>query len=1113
MDNYCQNCSKNKECGHSFDTIVKESFIEEVFWEKSLQKPSTQRLLWEWIDSKSVYTKFSGLSRKDFENYSKHDASHSVAILNAITAVIGEDRIQLLGATDLWLLLHCAYGHDIGMHIPYSETYSLWKNMEEGTDFYIFFENCLLSDDEDLKKAASTINDYSKKLGVKISSIFDANTSADGLDTSWVAEIQRNCAYLTAEYVRQQHAERSRHFRLEQCAMYQQYSTSAVDSRFYKIIAQCFSLHGDNLDAVMKLQKHETDVEMGNCHPRFAALMLRLGDLLDISNDRIDWIDLYHYGKLPEISKLHKEKHNAIEHILLNRQEIVLTARSNDERVCVLIDDWFRMIREEVQFLISHWTDFAPKRLSGCMLKAPTLQIYLGKEKFRRSSDTKFKLDKDILIDLVIGRNLYKSRFDFLREYLQNALDASKMKFWLDYSHHNLDYFIEQKGRKRKKKTDEILPFDFSAAVFEQYRIEITYYLEKAKLPDEIYVHLEIVDRGIGIDQECIDAISNIGSGWKKRKQYTKELLIMPKWLRPTGGFGIGMQSGFMITNKISIETKCDFEPTGREVILHSEKNNGRIEEREYSSSQVGTKISVDIPYVWFMDADNYKDYEEKVRPKPTKDFLDPDAAIDVIGNFIKKYLDHIAHKSLFPIVVREKGMKAVTYGRKWKTVKGKYENYTWKKKKYKVCYLRPDTERNINAPEFHIWDVEQDVYCEIQLKDNDEMSETWYYKGIYITDDKEDDGKRQTNDLELFRYVGDFSIDIMGIPVKDCLTVDRNRFQERFDCRSLSNTFALICIEYLAKNKLLLTVVKPTGFQLMRTLIAFHFFNESVQAAVRTSFDDISVENNSNSRMDILLNLYRYNSVDKTIEGFVNDKNSDSEQNGGKGTAVGVGSFLFLCRGLYMQKKLSWAVMPEKDIHEIKEITTEREDAIWDIGKFFNTPKMNLISKLIQKLYPGEIIDCGGIEVHIYDRKQEEENDQKIKEKSSIERIMLETEKKPEKQLYYVHDEMYPELHVTKIPLGSSDHPISDEENVILSPIPQKFLMVDEMVALKEVEDPEEEYVDRIVKEPRFELLVNWIYMYAKHKEYDIATIREKNIELIRKYFAAKTVDKTEED
>ena len=173
----------------------------------------------------------------------------------------------------------------------------------------------------------------------------------------------------------------------------------------------------------------------------------------------------------------------------------------------------------------------------------------------------------------------------------------------------------------------------------------------------------------------------------------------------------------------------------------------------------------------------------------------------------------------------------------------------------------------------------------------------------------------------------------------------------------------------------------------------------------------------------------------------------------------------------------------------------------------------MNLISKLLQKLYPGEIIDCGGIEVHIYDRNQEEENDQKIKEKSSIEQIMLETEEKSEKQLYYVHDEMYPELHVTKIPLGSSEHPISDEENVILSPIPQKFRMVDEMVALKEVEDPEEEYVERIVKEPRFELLVNWIYTYAKHKEYDIATIREKNIELIRKYFAAKTVDETEED
>ena len=43
-----------------------------------------------------------------------------------------------------------------------------------------------------------------------------------------------------------------------------------------------------------------------------------------------------------------------------------------------------------------------------------------------------FNVNKEMLINLVIGRNLYNSKLDFIREYLQNSMDALKMKFWMD---------------------------------------------------------------------------------------------------------------------------------------------------------------------------------------------------------------------------------------------------------------------------------------------------------------------------------------------------------------------------------------------------------------------------------------------------------------------------------------------------------------------------------------------------------------------------------------------------------------------------------------------------------------------------------------------------------
>lgn len=109
-----------------------------------------------------------------------------------------------------------------------------------------------------------------------------------------------------------------------------------------------------------------------------------------------------------------------------------------------------------------------------------------------------------------------------------------------------------------------MLPFDFRDIAFIQYAIDIKVKSKSVKDSasgiNKDYIHVEIIDRGIGIDKECISAISHIGAGWKRRKKYGSQLDRMPKWLRPTGGFGIGMQSGFMITDKIIIETMSEIE-------------------------------------------------------------------------------------------------------------------------------------------------------------------------------------------------------------------------------------------------------------------------------------------------------------------------------------------------------------------------------------------------------------------------------------------------------------------------------------------------------------------------------------------------------------------------
>ena len=89
-----------------------------------------------------------------------------------------------------------------------------------------------------------------------------------------------------------------------------------VEPRFYKLVGKICMAHTAPREEVEQICKEEWDIEGKKCHPRFVAFLLRIGDLLDMDNDRFDTMALWHYGKLPRISELHKKKHDAVEHML-----------------------------------------------------------------------------------------------------------------------------------------------------------------------------------------------------------------------------------------------------------------------------------------------------------------------------------------------------------------------------------------------------------------------------------------------------------------------------------------------------------------------------------------------------------------------------------------------------------------------------------------------------------------------------------------------------------------------------------------------------------------------------------------------------------------------------
>lgn len=1074
MERNCDSCRYYGKC-HTENTFLQlDSYIEECFYQKCSTNNTCGILLLEWIDSKNVYVRYSRLSRSDYGNYSKHDESHSIAILNAISSVLGKTKIDLLSAMDLWFLLHCAYGHDIGMPFSYDQMKEFWKNIREDSEFGEFFMECLVSEDADLCRAAQYINAISSKIKVDLVHGTKSNDQEqEKLGTEWVALVYRYTSYLTAEFVRKNHAKRSEEI-LASCEILQRQGHSQIEARFYKIIAKCCGYHGSNRDKILEeLEKHEWDIEGENCHPRFVAYMLRLGDLLDIGNNRFDWIDAIHYGNMQEKSKLHKKKHDAIEHIKYTDKVIEIIARSDDENVCQVANDWFNSLKDEVRFLVMHWNEFAPDVLGGCTLSEPKTQVYLKNKIFYRIEDCEFKVDKNTLIDLVIGRNLYKTQFDFMKEYIQNALDAVKMKFWIDIKDGNLDYFIISDIKTKPAHRAEILPFDFKQIIFQQYAIDVVCEYREKKNPEtqvnDDVIHIEIIDKGIGIDRECIDAISNIGSGWRRRKRYMAYLNSMPKWLKPTGGFGIGMQSGFMITNEIQIETRCDDDRQGRKIGLYSNKKNGRIEEKEYSVRANGTKISVDVPYRWFMDRENYKEYPELAIDAQMIDFMDPKQTIEIITSFIEKYLQTILGNPLFPVNVKQKGRKSKQIQGFWFGKNQKCSEFVWKGMSYSIF-------KTENCDKLLIWDNQCGIACQISLDDSSENIpvENWYFKGVKVwTNDQAEDKHRG-----LYRYIGNFNIDIMGLEVKDCLTIDRNRFKIGFAYRKLSDLYAVICLNFLIDNELLFC--EPlTGRKFLRGLLAYKYSTEKGKQVIRNCLDDISSGQSLLSRDDAIVLHFGAASEEKAEP------------------TMEIGTIYGMCFELYFSNSLRWGSIK----HPIKNKVLEEEirnsyTDVWDITDDDNNKLMPLIRSLLEENYSGTaaIWENEYVEIYKYDQSiYNEDSTAEVKRDVFLPQNGC-------RQIFYTKDNFFPELHVAKIPFMEDLKRDVSHKNAIISPIPAIFSDRDIVVSASVKEDPDEFYFNQIAGNELFVRLVDWVYTYQKiPQRYSRDQIKSAYEELVR--------------
>lgn len=330
-----------------------------------------------------------------------------------------------------------------------------------------------------------------------------------------------------------------------------------------------------------------------------------------------------------------------------------------------------------------------------------------------------------------------------MREVIQNALDACKIQMWRDISENRYRSWIEEKCKK-----EELQPFEINDEVFNNYGVDI-------KLCNEDTDHIKIIikDNGTGLSAEQLKRICNVGVSYSGDKQRNEEINSMPQWLRPTAGFGIGLQSIFLIADEFEIYSKA----SGAEEIhakVTSRRKNGYVQVTKSNElKEQGTEIHISIS----RDTDFRYSYAGNTYDYVTKKFDPFSKESDVLYYKIWDELRETIESTFFPIKLYFDGELVDTIeaqkfenGRDYSS-NGRYR-YKW-----------------LQAYKMEVWDNKTSTRISMQVRESYEFyRHNIYFKGMELKDDS-----------RFFRKGIGFVVDFYGLDTKKTLTLDRKKIRK----------------------------------------------------------------------------------------------------------------------------------------------------------------------------------------------------------------------------------------------------------------------------------------------------------------------------------------------
>jgi hypothetical protein len=700
-----------------------------------------EELYSSWITAKRLLTKLLSSISMVFPHYSMHDDSHSKTIIQNIERVLGVERIKKLEPTETWLLLMCAYSHDIGMLVKHEDLQEAWKCK----DFKNFIDNsCINEEDKVLQKYAVYIKSINDK------ELFEA----------WPIEIKWGVVILSAEYFRSKHAENSKKYIIDMNRYGKDFKidfsfNGLIPIRIIKLLGEIVALHVKQFKDIFDLPYQANGIAGDSIYPRGVAELLRLGDLLDLDNGRFNENMNCLYGEFPEQSELHKKKHEAITHILVLENYIEVTADCPDEGTYQIVDSWFKWLNQEVTSLSLHWNKIMTCDF-GSAISLPNVNILLNGEKLQNDVLLRFDFKTEDVFELLEGANIYESKYTFFRELIQNAMDATKLRLWE----------LVKDGVYEIKQTlpEKYFPTDLDDEIYNGLKIRVNILYRQ----DENQYDIEITDKGIGLNEKSLDNMSHVAKSWGERIEWKRFIESMPNWLRPTGGFGLGLQSVFKMTDCMECITKPSDE-YAKKVTFRSRKKGGSItyqRYKEFCDIKVGTTFKFTIPgkkceVQSFSLGGFYYQVLENYDP------FSADGTLDIY-QMLERIFHEVGH-GLFPVeitasvntpenIIFHDTIAKIKMG-PMTIADGLKEKNSWY---YHIAYEKPSID---------VYDIEKSIRIEILIRDSQQLTNICFFKGMPL----KSDNLSCFGDMNY--YVG-LTIYLDGLETKEYLTINREKIK-----------------------------------------------------------------------------------------------------------------------------------------------------------------------------------------------------------------------------------------------------------------------------------------------------------------------------------------------